>query len=114
MKRRDYRGHPRATIDRWFSPDEDLSRYDPKLYFFDEEAATRVLDFFRLYCTHFEGELGGKPLIPEEWQRRILRDVFGWKRVSDRRRKYRTVYEFVPRKNGKSTKNAGVALYLTL
>src|SRR6202795_2629321 len=114
MKRRNYRGHPRATIDKWFTPDEDLARYDPEKYFFDEAAAQRVPDFFRFYCTHVEGELAGQPLEPEQWQFRALRDVFGWKRTSDRCRKYRTVYEEVPRKNGKSTKNAGLALYLTL
>jgi phage terminase large subunit-like protein len=113
MKRRDYRGHPRATIDAWFLPEEDLSRYDPKLYVFDSDSAQRVLDFFRLFLVHIEGEWAGKPLTPEEWQYKILRDVFGWKRVADGTRKYRTVYEEVPRKNGKSTLAAGVGLYLT-
>lgn len=113
MKRRDYRGHPRALIDAWFLPEEDLSRYDPKLYFFDPDAAQRVLDFFKLYCTHVEGELAGKPLHPEPWQYRGLRDAFGWKNLSDGSRKHRLVWEEVPRKNGKSTKAAGVGLYLT-
>src|SRR2546426_10545480 len=74
MKRRDYRGHPRALIEAWFLPEEDLGRYDPKLYYFDPDAATRVLDFFKLYCTHVEGEWAGRPLIPEQWQYRTLRD----------------------------------------
>lgn len=114
MKRRNYRGHPRAVIDAWFSADEDLERYDPKLYYFDADAAERVLEFFRGYCTHGEGEWTGKPLEPEAWQRKILRDLFGWKRCADGLRKYRTAYIFVPRKNGKSTLSAGVALYLAL
>lgn len=113
MKRSDYRGHPRAVIDKWFLPEEDLARYDPKLYFFDPEAAQRVLDFFRLYCTHVEGELAGKPLIPEPWQRRALRDAFGWKNKSDGSRKYRLIWNAVPRKNGKTTLAGGVGLYLT-
>jgi phage terminase large subunit-like protein len=113
MKRRDYRGHPRALIDAWFLPEEPLDRYDPKLYFFDPEAATRVLDFFRLYCTHVEGELAGKPLIPEDWQYRALRDAFGWKNRGNGSRKYRLVWNAVPRKNGKTTLAAGVGLYLT-
>src|SRR6202158_2285171 len=113
MKRKQYRGHPRALIDAWFAPDEDLGRYDPALYFFDPLAAEKVLDFFRLYCTHVEGEWAGKPLEPEQWQHRILRDLFGWKLVANGMRKYRTAYIEVPRKNGKSTLGAGVALYLT-
>ena len=38
--------------------------------------------------------------------------MFGWKRV-DGTRRYRVVYVEVPRKNGKSTLAAGIALYLT-
>ncbi len=113
MKRRDYRGHPHALIDAWFLPEEDLARYDPKLYWFDPDAATRVLDFFKLYCVHVEGEWAGKPLIPEQWQYQTLRDAFGWKNISDGTRKYRLVWVAVPRKNGKSTLSAGVGLYLT-
>jgi phage terminase large subunit-like protein len=112
MKRRDYRGHPRQVIDAWFLPEEDLGRYDPKLYFFDPAAAQRVLDFFRLYLRHIEGEWAGKPLIPEQWQYQFLRDLFGWKRLAEGTRKYRLGYVEVPRKNGKSTMGAGVALYL--
>lgn len=113
MRRIDYRGHPHALIDAWFLPEEDLSRYDAKLYWFDPDAATRVLDFFKLYCTHVEGEWAGKPLIPEQWQYQTLRDAFGWKNISDGSRKYRLVWVAVPRKNGKSTLGAGVGLYLT-
>ena len=113
MRRKDYRGHRRALIDAWFLPEEDLARYDPKLYWFDPAAAARVLDFFKLCCSHVEGEWAGKPLVPEQWQYRILRDLFGWKRVADGTRKYRTVWLEVARGNGKSTLCAGVALYLT-
>jgi phage terminase large subunit-like protein len=113
MKRRDYRGYPHALIDAWFLPEEDLARYDPKLYWFDPDAATRVLDFFKLYCTHVEGEWAGKPLIPEQWQYQTLRDAFGWKNISNGARKYQLVWVAVPRKNGKSTLGAGVGLYLT-
>jgi len=48
-----------------------------------------------------------------DWQKKILRDVFGWKRA-DGTRRYRTVYIEIPRKNGKSTFCAGIALYLLL
>lgn len=114
MKRKDYRGHPRQTIDAWFLPEEDLSRYDSKLFYFDPPSAERVLKFFKTYCTHVEGEWAGKPLMPEQWQYRILRDLFGWKRLIDGTRKHRVAWIEVPRKNGKSTLGAGVGLYLTM
>ena len=55
----------------------------------------------------------------DPWQRdRIVRPLFGWKRVVDGvpraqwPRRYREVYIEVPKKNGKSTLAAGIALYL--
>jgi phage terminase large subunit-like protein len=114
MSKRNYRGHSPALIDKWFAQDEQLDRYNSKLYYFDEQAAQLVLDFFQTFCTHVEGEWAGKPLIPEQWEYRVIRDLFGWKRIQDGCRKYRTVYIEVPRKNGKTTLGAGVGLYLTL
>jgi phage terminase large subunit-like protein len=115
MNRRgvDYRGHPRQAIDFWFAADEDLARYSSELYYLDEEALHNVFDFFKCYCTHVEGEWAGKPLEPEQWEFRLLRDLFGWKRKADKLRKHRTAYVEVARKNGKSTLGAGIALYLT-
>jgi phage terminase large subunit-like protein len=84
-------------------------------FWFDEKAAARVLRFFRQHVRHVDGRgFAGKPFIPEPWQERILRDVFGWKRTADDTRRFRTVYLEVPRKNGKTTLAAGLALYLLL
>lgn len=56
--------------------------------------------------------MAGQPFKLEPWQRdRIIRPLFGWKR-QDGTRKYRTAYVEIPRKNGKSTLCAGIALYL--
>ena len=82
-------------------------------YTYDKDAADKVVRFFETYLTHVKGELGGMPLFLEGWQKKILRDVFGWKR-QDGTRKYRTVYIEIPRKNGKSSIGSGVALYLLL
>lgn len=86
-------------------------RAEPAGCWFDEAAAGRVCDFFELCLTHCKGDLAGKPFTLERWQRQILRAAFGWKR-KDGSRRYRTVYVRIPRKNGKSTLAAGVALYL--
>ncbi|MGE4086360.1 MAG: terminase large subunit [Vicinamibacterales bacterium] len=78
---------------------------------FDEDAAELACDFFSRYLKHTIGEWHGRPFILEPWQRDIVRQVFGWKRP-DGSRRYRTVYIEVPRKNGKSTFAAGLALKL--
>lgn len=84
----------------------------PKGFWFDATAGERVIRFVEGYCRHFEGEWAGRPLTLEEWQRFVLRAVFGWKRA-DGTRRFRIAYEEVPRKNGKSTSIAAVADYLT-
>lgn len=80
-------------------------------YFFDDKAADKACDFFG-HLSHIKGRMAGKPFALEPWQRdRIVRPLFGWKR-KDGTRKYRTAYIEIPRKNGKSTLCAGIALYL--
>jgi phage terminase large subunit-like protein len=81
-------------------------------YYFDDAAADRAVGFFHKYLCHIEAPHAGKPFILEPWQRQIVEDVFGWKRIIDNTRKYRVVYLEVPRKNGKSSLGAGLALYL--
>jgi phage terminase large subunit-like protein len=81
-------------------------------FWFDEEAADRAVAFFETCLTHTKGEMAGKPLMLDDWERdRIVRPLFGWKRA-DGTRRYRKIFVFVARKNGKSTLCAGIALYL--
>lgn len=77
----------------------------------DKEAGQHAVDFFG-YLRHSKGkEWGGKRFDLSPWQVFIVASVFGWKR-SDGRRRFRTIYVEIPRKNGKSTLAAGIALYL--
>lgn len=78
---------------------------------FDVDSAMRALDFFSEMCTHAKGPLAKQPLILEPWQEAIIANIFGWKRP-DGTRRYREVFVFVPRKNGKSCLMAGLVLYL--
>lgn len=80
-------------------------------YQFDERAASVAVAFFERLLRHSKGEWAGKPFALLAWQRELVRNVFGWKRA-DGTRRYRKVYIEVPRKNGKSTICAGIALYM--
>jgi phage terminase large subunit-like protein len=84
----------------------------PNLYYFDAAAADRVCEFFPHYLVHTKGEWAGQRFELAPWQIALLREAFGWKRRADGQRRYRTVYVFIPRKNGKSQLAAGVGLYL--
>lgn len=76
---------------------------------FDVQAALRSIQFVEQFVSHSKGELAGRPLILEDWQRAIFANLFGWKRA-DGTRRYRRTYIEIPRKNGKSTLSAGIAL----
>ena len=67
--------------------------------------------FFHKYLTHAKGELGGKPFVLERWQQEYVRRLF---ESRDGVRKVRTSLLAIPRKNGKSSLCAGIALKLLL
>lgn len=89
----------------------DLER-DGWRYRFDAERAAHICRFIEK-LPHIKGELARqKQLITlEPWQVFIVTTVFGWVDENGRRR-FKAVYEEVPRKNAKSTKTSGVGLYL--
>lgn len=95
------------------SKHSDVETVGRDVYTFDAAAANRACEFFEFFLTHTKGEWDGKPFILAKWQRLVLRRLFGWMR-RDGTRRYRTLFLFVPRKNGKSTFAAGVALYALL
>lgn len=82
------------------------------LFFFDEDAADRAVEFIETLCKHWKGEWAGQPFIMLDWQREIVRQVFGWKRYSDGTRRYRRVSIWVSKKNGKTFLAAAFALLL--
>ena len=85
----------------------------PDKYIFDRKAGQRVVDWIERYCTHTKAEWGGTPLILADWQKEeIIIPAFGWKDRKTGLRKYRRVFVFIPRKNGKSTLGSAIGLYL--
>jgi phage terminase large subunit-like protein len=82
--------------------------------YYDPKEAARAWKFFVGFLRHSKGAWAGKPFIPQGWQwERLLKPVFGW-RKKDGRRRFRRVYVEIPKKNGKSTLAAGIALYLLI
>ncbi|MEV3833490.1 terminase large subunit [Aeromonas allosaccharophila] len=81
-------------------------------YRFDKDKAERVAKFIQL-MPHTKGEWAFKrqTLNLEPWQLFIVCCVFGWVRKGSGLRRYREVYNEIPRKNGKSALSAPVGLY---
>lgn len=73
-------------------------------------AGERVVRFIN-NLTHTKGEWAGQPFALRPWQEEIIRALFG-ELLADGRRRYRTCYVEIPRKNGKTEIAATVALYM--
>jgi phage terminase large subunit-like protein len=63
--------------------------------------------------THTKGEWAGKTFNLRPWQRGFIDPLFGTMKANGRRR-YRTCYVEIPRKNGKSEIAAAIALYMLI
>ena len=88
---------------------KDLETAKERGFYFDKEEVELCLQFFSL-LRHSKGEFAGQSFELSDWQVFIVGSLFGWKR-KDGTRRFRRAYIEVPRKNGKSTLAAGIALY---
>src|SRR6056297_568919 len=96
------------TASRWVKlavqrhlEDKKKSKSNKFGFFFDDDSAKRVLDVFGVF-RHGKGKWRGSPFDLMPWQAFILYCVYGWKRKSDKKRRFRTVYIKVARKNAKT------------
>ena len=95
------------AVERWY---QDLERDD---LYFDRSAFLRVVRFSGM-LKHYKGEFAGRPIQWEPWQLFCLANIFGLKYKSTKKRKYTYADVYVPRKNGKTTFAAVIALYMLL
>lgn len=78
---------------------------------FDEEYPQHVLDFASTLC-HVKGPQAGQPIILEPFQIFLICAVYGFRSKRDHiRRMVTDVILYIPRKAGKSTLTAVIALY---
>lgn len=97
----------KLACERYF---HDLEHGHERGLYFDREAAERKIKMTSL-LKHSKGQWAGEFFHPEPWQQFIDWNVFGWKRA-DGTRRFRTLWEEVARKNGKSTRGATTGIYL--
>ena len=84
-------------------------------YCFRPELGARVCRFVELF-PHIKGKWAknNELLTLGDWQCFLVVVLFGWVRKDDGRRRFRTAYLRVPRKNAKSTLAAALGLYMLL
>jgi phage terminase large subunit-like protein len=97
----------RLAVERHYRDLEDGPR---RGLYFCEDSARRALLMFS-YLKHSKGEWAGQPIVLSPWQAWVIACVFGWKHEDTDKRRFRTVYEEIARKNGKTTKLSGIGLY---
>ena len=96
-----------------------IAGFNPNLlmgtkYTYDRDKANRALRFFPKVLRHVKNSRftkAGDPFELEEWQQIIVALLFGVVEKASGLRRFRTAYIEVPRKNGKTTLAAGIALY---
>ena len=84
---------------------------DAKWFFYDEEKATKAVEWIEAHCYHTEGPLAPRPIVLELWQKAMLAAIFG---IVDAEglRQFKEVLLVVARKNGKSKLGAAIADYI--
>jgi phage terminase large subunit-like protein len=97
----------RLACERHF---DDLAKGAKRGLVFSPEWARYAVRFFSDYLRHSKAEWHGKPVVLAPWQEFVVGSVYGWYR-RDGTRRFRSVYEEVARKNGKSTLSAGVGIF---
>lgn len=78
---------------------------------FDQRAADHAVRWIERNLRHYKGRWPGMRFYLLAWERRLVEQLFGWKR-SDGTRLYRRCYVEAPRKSGKTMMAAAVGLYL--
>lgn len=88
----------------------DLDTGHERGLWWDQDGADHAIQFFE-FLRHSKGKWNDEPFVLSPWQAFIVGSLFGWKRA-DGLRRFRIAFVEVPRKNGKTTLAAGIALYL--
>lgn len=81
-------------------------------YVLDIKKGNLPIEYIETFCKHSKGKWAGKPVQLELWQKALIQAGWGFVDKETRLRKYRKVALFVARKNGKSTLDSGLSLFM--
>ena len=80
----------------------DLKETKKKGFYFDEDSANHIIAFFPEFLSFYEGDFDDQPFELTPHQKFIVGSIFGWKRISDDFRRFRTAYVEEAKGNGKA------------
>src|SRR5580698_4625255 len=83
-------------------------------FYFDPEAAEKPIRFIEKYCRHYEGRFAGQPFTLLDWQKAVIRQLFGWKRQDNHLRRYQELFILTAKGAGKTPLLTAIGLYCLL
>ena len=103
-----------CTKHKWackrFLDDIERSKNKDCFFYWDEEEAYKIVKWFGL-LKHSKGVLAGQFITLTPAQKFGLCQIYGWRRKSNKLRRFNKSYQQKGRKNAKSQEQAGVILY---
>lgn len=103
-----------CTKHKWackrFLNDIERSKSKDCFFYWDEEEAYKIVKWFGL-LKHSKGVLAGQFITLTPAQKFGLCQIYGWRRKSNKLRRFNKSYQQKGRKNAKSQEQAGVILY---
>lgn len=81
-------------------------------YVFDINLANKPIEFIETFCMQAQGTNMGEPLYLELFQKAKLQAMYGFVHEDTRLRQYREAMTIEGRKNGKTTENSALSLYM--
>lgn len=80
-------------------------------FYYDPQAAERPINFIQGYVCHYEDRYAGKPFLLLDWQKELIRNVFGWHSVATKLRRFQQSYIEIGKGAGKSPLLSAIGLY---
>lgn len=83
-------------------------------YYYDEDSANLPIRFIEKNFTFYQGPKSGEPVVLSDWQRKVIREIFGIKKKSNNKRLFTEAYIQIPRGNAKTFLISSLALYFLM
>ena len=109
MTEKDY--YDKENAPEWVARVVEQTKPNSDEFYFDWKEALFRVEFIENHCRYPEGPKAGQLMELDAWQKeRVIYPAFGWKERDSDLRRYRMVFEVIPRKNAKTTLTAAIAL----
>lgn len=89
------------TICRKLHNDLEQAKKAEYPYYFDENVIDKILIIVN-ELSHIKGDLAGERISLEPWQVWLLANIYGWKHKNNHKRRFKYIYLFTGKGNGKT------------